>query len=84
MKKDFDRPDKPQPDTCSNTGDHEAVRHMTQADLSHRWKVSPRTLERWRATGKGPCWLKLCGRVVYRLADVRSFEERHLHGSQGD
>ena len=60
------------------------VRHLTQSALAQRWQVSPRTLERWRSMGKGPCWLKLCGRVVYRLADVRSFEEEHLHGPQDD
>ena len=48
-------------------------RHLTQADLADRWRISLRTLERWRAQGKGPGWLKLCGRVLYRKADVEAF-----------
>ncbi len=56
-----------------------AIQHLTQRQLANRWQVSSRTLERWRASGKGPRWLKLCGRVVYRLVDVRGFEDDHLH-----
>lgn len=60
------------------------LKHMTQAELAARWRVSPRTLERWRAFGDGPCWLKLCGRVVYRIEDVRAFEADHLHGGKDE
>ena len=55
-------------------------RHLTPAELAARWRVSPRTLERWRVNGTGPCWLKLCGRVVYRQEDVDLFEVGALHG----
>lgn len=54
------------------------VRHLTQDDLAERWRVSPRTLERWRMEGKGPEWLRLPGRVVYREEDVAAFEAAHL------
>ena len=37
---------------------------MNQRELSARWKLSPRTLERWRWIGEGPKFLKLGGRVV--------------------
>ena len=56
------------------------LRHLTPAELAARWRVSPRTLERWRVNGTGPCWLKLCGRVVYRQEDVDLFEAGALHG----
>ncbi|WP_103761360.1 MULTISPECIES: helix-turn-helix transcriptional regulator [Roseovarius] len=49
--------------------------HLTQHDLAFRWRVSRRTLERWRAQGRGPDWLKICGRVLYRRSDVEAFEE---------
>jgi hypothetical protein len=48
--------------------------HLTQADLAHRWRISERTLERWRWRKTGPCYVKLGGRVVYRLKEVLEFE----------
>jgi hypothetical protein len=36
--------------------------------------MSPRTLERWRSTGKGPAFLKLGGGIVYSVADIAAFE----------
>jgi predicted site-specific integrase-resolvase len=50
------------------------VRHLNQIELAQRWRISPRTLERWRWLGQGPQYLKIGGRVVYRLEDVESFE----------
>ena len=52
----------------------EGVAHLTQSDVSRRWRLSPRTLERWRYLGIGLPYLKLGGRVLYRLADVEAFE----------
>jgi DNA-binding transcriptional MerR regulator len=49
--------------------------HLTQADLAARLNISPRTLERWRSIGEGPAFLKIGGRVVYRLEDVEAFEQ---------
>jgi hypothetical protein len=40
--------------------------------------MSPRTLERWRFTGEGPQFVKLGGRVVYRLEDIEAFELRQI------
>ena len=55
-----------------------ALRHLIQAELAERWQVSERTLDRWRADGKGPAWLKLNGRVLYRMEDVLEFERARL------
>lgn len=55
------------------------VTHFHQVELARRWKISPRTLERWRWTGDGPQFVKLGGRVVYRLCDVEAFEAERLH-----
>lgn len=52
--------------------------HLHQVDLARRWKLSPRTLERWRWTGEGPLFVKLGGRVVYRLEDIEAFEAVQL------
>lgn len=51
-----------------------ATRHLSQIELAARWNLSHRTLERWRWTGEGPQFIKLGGRVVYRLEDVETFE----------
>ena len=51
-----------------------ATKHLNQIDLAARWNISHRTLERWRWTGEGPQYVKLGGRVVYRLEDVEGFE----------
>jgi hypothetical protein len=54
---------------------------LDQTDLARRWHLSPRTLERWRWVGEGPPYLKVGGRVLYRLEDVEAFEEENLHSS---
>lgn len=41
--------------------------HINQKQLADRWELSERTLERWRAIGRGPLFLKIGGRVVYWL-----------------
>ncbi|MGO4917723.1 helix-turn-helix transcriptional regulator [Pseudogemmobacter sp. W21_MBD1_M6] len=51
---------------------------LNQVELAARWKISPRTLERWRHTGDGPSFIKLGGRVIYRIADVEAFEHQEL------
>jgi len=58
------------------------MRHLNQVDLARRWSLSPRTLERWRWLGQGPHFLKLGGRVVYRLEDVELFERHHVHAAE--
>jgi hypothetical protein len=55
------------------------LRHLNQVQLSRRWSISPRTLERWRWLKTGPPYLKIGGRVVYRLEDVEDYETNQLH-----
>lgn len=50
------------------------TKHLNQIDLSVRWNLSHRTLERWRWLKKGPPYLKIGGRVVYELAQIETFE----------
>ena len=57
------------------------VRHISQQDLACRWSISPRTLERWRWTGQGPRFLKIGGRVVYRIQDIQAYETAQLRTS---
>lgn len=54
------------------------IKHLNQIDVSRRWCLSPRTLERWRWLGVGPKFLKIGGKVLYRLEDIESYENTHL------
>lgn len=60
-----------------------STRHLNQTELSARWNLSPRTLERWRWLGEGPRYLKLGGRVLYRVEDVEQFESTNAVGTTG-
>ena len=51
-----------------------SISHFSQAELAFRWRISPRTLERWRWSKTGPVFLKIGGRVIYRLEDIEAFE----------
>jgi hypothetical protein len=61
-----------------------SIKHFNQVELSRRWSISPRTLERWRWIGQGPRYLKIGGRVVYRLDDIETFEAHQLRASTAD
>ena len=60
------------------------VRHLNQIELAARWNISPRTLERWRWTGEGPAFIKIGGRVVYRVEDIEAYEAAQLRRSTAE
>lgn len=55
----------------------EAV-HINQKQLAARWLCSEACLERWRCEGIGPVFLKIRGRVLYRMVDIEAYEESCL------
>jgi hypothetical protein len=55
--------------------------HLTETDLANRWALSPSTLARWRYQGLGPVFLKIHGRVAYRLSDIEAYEAKSLRSS---
>lgn len=57
---------------------------LNQTELAARWTISARTLERWRWTGDGPAFLKIGGRVVYRLEDVLVYEQARQRRSTAE
>ena len=61
-----------------------SVKHLNQRQLADRWDVSEATLERWRSEGIGPVFLKLQGRVLYRLGDIEAFEADSLRKSTSE
>lgn len=60
------------------------LKHLSQRELSERWTIAETTLERWRTLGIGPVYVKLPGRVVYRIADVEAYERRCLRRSTSE
>ena len=54
-------------------------RHLNQVELARRWRISPRSLERWRWRREGPRYLKIGAHVVYRLEDIEAYEMAQLH-----
>lgn len=47
---------------------------LTEHLLAVRWFCSRSRLQHWRSDGKGPRYLKIGGRILYRLTDVQDFE----------
>ena len=62
----------------------DTITHINQESLSKRLGISCRTLERWRWIGVGPRFIKIGGRVRYRLADIEAYEQRCLCQSTSD
>lgn len=55
---------------------------LTQEELARHWRVTTRTLERWRACNLGPAWMKLEGRVLYRAEDILAFETARTRATE--
>ena len=55
-----------------------APKHLTQIEVARRWRLSERTLEKWRSIRRGPAYLKIGGRVVYRPEDIEAFERQQV------
>ena len=51
---------------------------LSQDQLADRWQISPRTLEQWRWLGKGPKFLKIGARVLYRGVDIAAYEQAQV------
>ena len=49
----------------------ESARQLpTEKMLADRWVCSVSRLQRWRTVGEGPQYLKIVGKVLYRLKDI--------------
>ncbi len=57
------------------------IQHLNQYQLSKRWGITQKTLENWRWKSRGPAFLKIGGRVMYRLQDIEQFEAENLHNT---
>lgn len=50
-------------------------------ELAARWGLHPNTLGVWRHVGKGPKFVKVGSKVLYRMEEVKAYEEKHLQRS---
>ena len=57
---------------------------LTEQMLALRWHCSTSRLQRWRADQKGPAYLKIGGKVLYRLEDLREYEKAHIVQARPD
>ena len=48
---------------------------LTTNEAAFAVRLSPVTLTKWRASGKGPPWCRIAGRVLYRESDLREWVE---------
>ncbi len=51
---------------------------LTETMLADRWVCSVARLQRWRTVGESPQYLKIVGKVLYRLKDIEAYEEVSL------
>jgi hypothetical protein len=68
--------------TTGNAEQRQRRLRLNQLELADRWLLRPRTLEKWRQTDRGPPYLRIGGRIVYRLEDVIAFEAANLRGGR--
>lgn len=59
----------------------DAPSYLKQRELARRWRVSGRTLERWRAQFYGPAWVNIGGSIRYPLNEIEDFESRHRNAT---
>ena len=72
--------------TTSQPNDDHADRLLLlrERELAVRWRMSPRTLQRWRAERYGPAFIRIGGSIRYRMSEVLAFEERRSCGGKED
>jgi predicted site-specific integrase-resolvase len=65
----------PRPNDKHEIADDPPV-YMREDELAARWRISVRTLQRWRREGRGPPFVRFGKRVAYGHLEVLSYEQR--------
>lgn len=50
------------------------TRYLTTAEVGEYFRTSPDTVRYWRQVRRGPRFVKVGRRVLYRVEDVEAFE----------
>ena len=68
----------------ASTAAAQPQRYLTNDEAAEFLKLSPRTLEKQRVIGGGPRFRKFGARVVYAMADLRTWADGHTYGMTSD
>lgn len=60
------------------------IEHLDSHQLARRWRITEDTVIRWRVKGLGPPYLKIQGRILYRIEDVEAYEAESLRISPSE
>ena len=52
--------------------------NLTPRETAQRLRIDHKTLANWRVQGRGPKFVKIGSKVVYRVADVEAFESGNV------
>jgi hypothetical protein len=57
-------------------------RFLSQSELAERWRLSERTIEKWRSLGQGPAFIRVGRRVIYDLSVIEAYETANIRGGE--
>ena len=59
--------------------------YLSEAEFCARYKVKPRTVQRWRTTGDGPAFCRLGPRrIAYRISDCERWAAGRTFAHRAD
>ena len=68
---------------CHQSVSDVQTQHIDTHQLAKRWCLSYKSIARLRQYGGGPHYLRIRGRVVYRLEDVVAYEQERVFAGVG-
>ena len=66
--------------TCMDDSQSQTPVFLTQSEVAELLRLPVRTVESWRLTRSGPCWVKLGRHVRYEQSELLAWVKRHRHG----
>ena len=54
---------------------------MTPKEVTEFYKIPEGTLRKYRVSGKGFKYIKIGGRILYRVEDIETYIQHHTFGS---
>jgi Helix-turn-helix domain len=55
--------------------------YRTAKEAAKFLMMTEKTLRNWRSLGIGPPYLKAVGKILYRLSDLKAYQEEHTYSS---
>jgi len=69
---------KPEPQLLAEVTTQPRREFLTKKMLANPWTCSAERLRRWRTVGEGQPYLKIAGKVLYRVKDIEAYWEASL------